>query len=396
MKQEPTRARTTRADGAPALQSREEVSLMLCGDVMTGRGIDQILPHPLDPLLREPGSDDARGYVALAEAAHGPVPRPAGFDWPWGDVLAAAERFAPDVRLINLETSVTRSSGFASGKAVHYRMSPENLPALGALRPDACALANNHVLDFGRQGLLDTLDALAAAGLRGVGAGRDAEEARRPAVITTAGGRVAVFSCGMASSGIPPDWAATADRPGVQVLRDRAGTDADADNDDGLADRIREQKRAGAVVVVSVHWGSNWGYDIDPDLVETAHALVDAGADLVHGHSSHHPRPIEVYRDRLILYGCGDTVNDYEGIPGYARFRDDLRLVYLASVDAQRGNLVSLRMIPLRARRLRLESALATDADWLRATLDRVSHPFGVTVDRAPDGMLTVSATNPP
>ncbi|MFC4561853.1 CapA family protein [Nocardiopsis mangrovi] len=364
------------------------VTVMLCGDVMTGRGVDQVLPHPLDPVLREPGCTDARAYVALAEAAHGPVPRPVGFSWPWGDVLTAVERFAPDVRLLNLETSVTHGSGFAPEKSVHYRMSPENLPVLTALRPDACALANNHVLDFGREGLQDTLDALTAAGLRGVGAGRDADEAGRPAVISTAGGRVAVFSCGMASSGIPRDWAATADRPGVQVLPDRAGSDGD-----DLADRVRAEKRAGAIVVVSVHWGSNWGYDVGPDLVRTAHGLVDAGADIVYGHSSHHPRPIEVYRGRPILYGCGDAVNDYEGIPGFARYRGDLRLVYVAAVRAGHGDLVSLRMLPLRARNLRLESAPAADADWLRAVLDRVSRPFGAAVDRAPDGTLSASAT---
>ena len=129
------------------------LTLFLCGDVMTGRGVDQVLPHPGDPELRERYARDARAYVRLAERAHGRIPRPAGFAWPWGDALRVLEDVAPDVRVINLETSITRSRDFAPGKAVHYRMSPGNVPCLAAVRPDACALANNHVLDFGRRGL---------------------------------------------------------------------------------------------------------------------------------------------------------------------------------------------------------------------------------------------------
>jgi poly-gamma-glutamate capsule biosynthesis protein CapA/YwtB (metallophosphatase superfamily) len=140
------------------------VTLFACGDVMPGRGIDQILPHPGDLELREHYAGDANAYVRLAERANGPIPRPASFSWPWGDALPVLEKAAPAVRVINLETSVTRSADFAPGKAVHYRMSPDNLPGVAVARPDVCALANNHVLDFGQQGLRETLGSLARAG----------------------------------------------------------------------------------------------------------------------------------------------------------------------------------------------------------------------------------------
>ncbi|HEY9369515.1 CapA family protein, partial [Streptomyces sp.] len=159
--------------------SRAQVSLFLCGDVMLGRGVDQILPHPVGPALVEPYVRDARDYVALAEAANGPIPRPVDFAYPWGEALAVLAEAAPDVRIVNLETSVTAAEERAPGKQLHYRMHPANLPALTAARPDVCVLANNHVLDHGRGGLDDTLAALAAAGVRTAGAGRDAEEARR-------------------------------------------------------------------------------------------------------------------------------------------------------------------------------------------------------------------------
>ena len=80
------------------------------------------------PELREDYASDANAYVRLAERVNGPIPRPAGFSWPWGDALPVLEEAAPDVRVINLETSITRSADFAPGKAVHYRMNPDNLP----------------------------------------------------------------------------------------------------------------------------------------------------------------------------------------------------------------------------------------------------------------------------
>ena len=194
------------------------VRVFACGDVMAGRGLDQVLPHPGDRELREPAIRDAMAYVRLAEQASGPIPWPVSFAWPWGDALPVLEDAAPDVRLINLETSVTRGADFAPGKSVHYRMSPENLPCVAAARPDACMLANNHVLDFGRAGLEDTLSALGRAGLGSAGAGRDAAGAGRPAVVPAADGRVLVYACGTASSGLPPGWAASGTDPGVNLL----------------------------------------------------------------------------------------------------------------------------------------------------------------------------------
>jgi poly-gamma-glutamate synthesis protein (capsule biosynthesis protein) len=113
---------------------------------------------------------------------------------------------------------------------------------------------------------------------------------------------------------------------------------------------------------------------------------VDGGVDIVFGHSSHHPRPIEVYDGRLILYGCGDLVDDYEGIGGNQEYRDDLRLLYFATIDPN-GRLARLRMTPLQAHRMRLRHADRDDVEYLRDLLDRISRPFGVRVDRV-DGML--------
>ncbi|HEY6275687.1 MAG TPA: CapA family protein [Streptosporangiaceae bacterium] len=360
------------------------VTLFLCGDVMLGRGVDQVLPYPGDPELREGHGCDARAYVRLAERANGPIPQPASFSWPWGDALAVLDHMAPDVRVINLETAVTRSDDFAPGKPIHYRMSPDNLPTVTVAHPDACALANNHVLDLGRTGLLDTLGALAGAGVPAVGAGRDLAEARQPvAVPVPGGGRAVVFACGAASSGIPPSWAATATRPGVHFLPSLSRAAAD-----DLIARVQAVRQPGDIAVVSIHWGSNWGYGVTNDQVRFAHRLIDGGADLIHGHSAHHPRPVEVYRGRLVLYGCGDAINDYEGIVGHQEFRSDLRLLYFASVAAGTGLLATLHMVPMQATKMRLCHAASADSEWMRAVLERISHRFRSRISHQPDGAL--------
>ena len=139
---------------------------------MLGRGVDQILPHPGNPTLYEQQVRDARVYVDLAIRANGSIPQPVDWSWPWGDALQLVEGSGCDARIINLETSITTSDDYLPGKAVHYRMNPANAPTLAAIRPDVCVLANNHVLDFGRRGLLETLDVLSAVDLPTAGAGR--------------------------------------------------------------------------------------------------------------------------------------------------------------------------------------------------------------------------------
>ena len=363
----------------------EDVTLLLCGDVMLGRGVDQVLAHPGDAELREDYLRDARGYVDLAQEASGPIPRPVDDAWPWGDALAELDAARPAVLVVNLETSVTRCSDFAPAKGIHYRMNPDNLGCLRAAAPDVSVLANNHVMDFGRRGLLDTLDALEGAGLRAAGAGVDLDAALAPArVPACGGGMVTVLAYGHRSSGVPRDWAAAPGCPGVAVLPDLSDRTAAA-----VAARVQQEKRRGAVVVLSVHWGSNWGYDVPADQVRFAHLLVEAGVDVVHGHSSHHPRPLEVYHGRLVLYGCGDLVNDYEGISGHARYRDDLRILYRLRVTAD-GALVAAELLPFRARRMRLERAAPPEVAWLTSELDRESRSFGTRVRTTDAGRLVV------
>jgi poly-gamma-glutamate synthesis protein (capsule biosynthesis protein) len=364
------------------------VTLLLCGDVMTGRGIDQVLPHPSDPRLFEPHVRTASAYVQLAEEKNGPIPSPVEVSYIWGEALEVLHRVAPDTSIINLETSVTTSDAHWRGKAIHYRMHPENVPCLTAAGVDCCVLANNHVLDWGPAGLRETLDTLEAAGIETAGAGVDLAAATAPAVLEAGGteGRVLVFAFGARSSGIPKEWAAAVGRPGVsfvpELSRQAVGV---------VGDRVHAIKREGDVVVASIHWGGNWGYAVPSGQREFAHRLIDeAGVDVIHGHSSHHPKGIEVYRNRPILYGCGDFLNDYEGVSGYEQFRDDLVLMYFPSMDPSDGRLVGFHMSPLQIQCFRLNRPSQEDAAWLRRTLSREGEPFGTWVESGPDTTLTL------
>ncbi|MCX8115815.1 MAG: CapA family protein [Burkholderiaceae bacterium] len=366
------------------------ITLFVCGDVMTGRGIDQALPHPSRPQLYEEYMRSAIGYVELAEAASGPIRRPMGYADLWGDALEEFERRRPDARIVNLETAVTASDDAWPGKGIHYRMHPANVRVLTAAKLDCCVLANNHVLDWGHAGLAETLDTLARAGIRTAGAGRDAAQAAAPAIVDLPPGRrVLVFGYCTEDSGVPPDWAATATRPGVALLRKlNAPTAAE------IAAQVSAVRRAGDIVVASIHWGGNWGFAIPAAQREFAHRLIDeADVDLVHGHSSHHVKGIEVHRGRLILYGCGDFVNDYEGIHGHEHWRGDLSLMYFPTLDAATGALAALTMTPTRMRRFRVRRASDEDAQWLADTLNREGRPLGTRVEMQPDGSLALRWT---
>lgn len=353
---------------------------------MTGRGLDQVLPNPADPQIYEAYAKSAIDYVKLAERANGPIKIPVAFDYVWGDALAELDRRGPDARIINLKTAVTKSTSPAP-KGIHYKMSPANLGVIRVARIDCCVLANNHVLDWGRAGLLETLGALEQAGVRYAGAGRDGVSAAEPAVVVAETALVVVFAFASQSAGVPPQWAATPDTPGINLLTHLSRQAAEL-----IGERVRALARPRDIVIASIHWGGNWGYEVPSEQVTFAHWLVETlGVDIVHGHSSHHVKSIEVHHGKLILYGCGDFIDDYEGITGYEEFRDDLVLMYFPTLRINDGTLVSLEMVPLQNRNMRLQCASRADAEWLAGTLERESKTVKTHVRLGADDVLRLA-----
>ncbi len=364
----------------------ERIKIFMAGDVMTGRGIDQILPYPSDPIIYEPFMRSAKGYVELAEEANGAIKKPVDWSYIWGDALRELERFMPDLRVINLETAATKSNDYMR-KGINYRMNPENMPVLKAFVTDFCSLANNHTIDWGYAGLAESLETLKKANIKYAGAGLDIKEAEVPALLEVRGkGRVIIFSYGSVTSGISHAWSALEDRPGINLLDDLSDKTVQR-----IKKKVAEVKKRGDIVVLSIHWGENWGYEIPPEHRKFAHNVVeDAGVDVIHGHSSHHVKGIEVYKGKLIIYGCGDFIDDYEGISGYETFRGDLGLMYFASIEPSTGRLVRLRMTPTRIKNFRVNYASRDEAVWLLNVLNREGKALGTGAEVNDDNSLTL------
>lgn len=362
--------------------------LALCGDVMLGRGVDQILPHPGNPAIyvSQTGITDANVYVRAAEQRHGAIPAGRGFDYVWGDVLPMFASFAPDLRLINLETAITAQGKPWPNKWIHYRMNPRNVAALVHADVDFCALANNHIMDWGYVGLGETLTALATVGIARAGAGRNRANASSPAILSVPGkGRAIVVSFAMLSGHMPAPWAADEERPGVNLI------EASERGLDEVKHSVAGVKRPGDVLIASVHAGNNYGHEIDPAEHDLFRRLIDEAAfDLVHCHSSHHVKAIELYNGRPILYGTGDLINDYEGLPvrpDRTAFCPNIGAIAFADFSLGSGACTGLFLCPTRLRRMRVERADADDAERLAQILE--SARFGTRIENR-DGVLAV------
>jgi poly-gamma-glutamate synthesis protein (capsule biosynthesis protein) len=337
--------------------------IFLGGDVMTGRAIDQLFPiHNADD-FGKPGHVPGERYRAWSAALSGPLQTPVEHAYIWGDALAVFDSAQPDFRLVNLEAAITRSDAWEK-KGFNFRMHPDNAPCLSAAKIDCCALANNHTLDFGHAGLVETIESLARAGIGHAGAGRNSDEAQQAFVRELPNGkRLLVFSWGCADSGIRPHWQASQCSPGVNFVADFTENTAK-----GMAEQVQSLRRPGDISIASIHWGENWVGEIPARHRWLARYLIDhAGIDVVHGHSSHHPLGMEIYGEKLVLYGCGDLINDYEGKPQFQLMKPSLGALYFADLDIRTGNLQSLMLHPVQRRRFRLETPSSGDGDWLMA-----------------------------
>jgi poly-gamma-glutamate synthesis protein (capsule biosynthesis protein) len=381
---------------------------------MTGRGIDQILPYPSNPELKEPFVKDTRDYIRFAEEVNGKIDYPVSFDYIWGDALKELEKEKVDVRIINLETTITTSNNFLP-KGINYRMNPKNIDVLKVFKVDVACLANNHILDFGEEGLLETIETLKKNGILTVGAGKNIEEASKPAVIKidpfqkvsieSEKVSVTIFNYADVSSGVPIWWKAEKNKAGVNLLnadytdltqtrRNKISkwpvfhlasyTSSSAESAFYSTKSALNKISAGsasssvksAFKIFSIHWGPNWGYEISEEERNFAHRLIDeANVDIVFGHSSHHFKGIETYKGKLIIYGAGDFINDYEGIGGYEEFRGDLVLGYVVEIKNLKIN--KLTLLPFRIKKFRLNYCTDEEIDWIFNVLKRESKIYG-------------------
>ena len=279
------------------------------------------------------------------------------------EVVAVAHE--ADLLVLNLECCISdRGERWPDpGKPFFFRAPPAATEVLTRLGVDCVTLANNHVLDYGTEALLDTVAHLRAAGIAYVGAGPDLTAARAPAVLRAHGFRLAVLGC----ADHPREYTAGPASPGIAY---------------GLAWVGRALRTIEAdAVLVTPHWGPNMAVEPLPRIRRAAAGLRAAGATLVAGHSAHVFHGVE----DGILYDLGDFLDDYAVD---RELRNDLGLLFL--VELERDGPVRLEAVPLKLEFCHTRLAEGEEARWIRDRFAAACRRLGTEV-HAEAGRLVVS-----
>jgi len=291
--------------GKPETQKGPEivpsVSIILTGDVMLGRGVNNYLMR------------------------YGPT-------YPWGNMRPTLS--GGNLTIANLEC-VIASGGKPWArwpKVFHFRADPIGITSLKLAGIDCVSLANNHVLDFEEPAMTEMLGLLDNAEIKHAGAGLNLNEAMQPAMLEAHGLRVAV----VAFTDNEPGWAATATTAGTNYIQISTAEKTLK----SVRETINRSRAAGAdVVIFSIHWGANMVERPSPEFKEFAHAVMDASADVFHGHSAHLFQGIEIWHGKPIIYDAGDFVDDYSVDPV---LRNDLGLIFRLLVEEKRVKYMQL------------------------------------------------------
>jgi poly-gamma-glutamate capsule biosynthesis protein CapA/YwtB (metallophosphatase superfamily) len=278
-----------------------------------------------------------------------------------------------DLTILNLECCVSeRGAPWPDpAKPFFFRAPPAAIDTLTQLGVRCVTLANNHALDFGTDALLDTFAHLDSAGIAWVGAGPDLDRARAPAVLEIAGEHVAVAGV----TDHPEAYAAAPERPGVAYADLRDGVPRWLGAIAGSGTSLTSFPRA---VVILPHWGPNMASGPVPYVEQAAHALDEAGATLVAGHSAHVFHGLAGH----ILFDLGDFLDDYRTDP---ILRNDLGLLWLVTLDAEGPH--HLEAVPLALDYCYTRLASGDDAEWVRQRFRVACKELGTEVsDR--DGRL--------
>ena len=243
------------------------MKLIFVGDVMLGRTVNAFLKH-------QPP------------------------DYPWGNTLSILKM--ADFRICNLECVIADIGESWPGKTFAFRTDPKNVEVLKIARFSPVSIANNHSLDFGSQALEQMINILKVTSINFAGAGLDISEASMPSAGDSEVGMIAFTDN-------EPDWAASERQAGVFYLP----VDLEDKRAKMLFEIVKKVRSDVKVLIVSAHWGPNWGLYPPKEHISFAHALVDAGVDIVFGHSPHVVRGIEIYKGKPILYSTGDFIDDY-------------------------------------------------------------------------------------
>ncbi len=297
----------------------------------------------------------------------------------WGDVLDRLLRL--DGLFVNLECCLsTRGQPWTrTDRPFHFRADPEwAVPALREAGVDWATLANNHLLDFEEPALLDTLDALDEAGIAWSGAGPNVWAARAPATVDVDGLTVAFVSL----TDNTPEYAAGRNSPGVAHLE----FDFDDADDRAVVRAMLDEAREADpdLLVASLHLGPNIVAEPFESHERWCRWLCAEGVDVVHGHSAHVFQAVEARDDGLILYDCGDFVDDYAVDD---ELRNDRSFLFELIVDGD-GTATTLRLVPIEIAGCRVRRATDEVARWCRETMRERSQGYGTAHERDGESLV--------
>lgn len=289
------------------------------------------------------------------------------YSYIWGNILPLLK--SNDLNLINLEAALTTSSKVVP-KVFNFKADPDRVQELVEASIHVVNLANNHVLDFSEEGLLETLTTLDKAGIKHVGAGRKLAEASAPVILMVNSIKIGFLGC----SDNEPSWLASQTQPGIKFL--------EVGDIEAIKKDILELRPKVDLLVLSIHWGPNMREKPPKEFIQFAHDLIDLGVDMIHGHSAHIFQGVEVYKRKLILYDTGDFVDDYYVDP---ILRNDRSFLFL--VECNKEGIQRLRLIPVLIGLFQVNQAKGKEAEEIMKRMQRLSKEMNTTF-KVQDGEL--------
>jgi poly-gamma-glutamate capsule biosynthesis protein CapA/YwtB (metallophosphatase superfamily) len=309
-----------------------EVTIGFIGDVMLGRMVGEMLVAKKD------------------------------FAYPWGNLLPILTH--TDFNIANLETTFSKD-GVKAAKAFNFQSDPSNVEALVQANIRVVNLANNHILDYGIKGLKETIRTLNAVNIKHTGAGLTLNQAQYPAYITKKDINFAIL--GFTDN--EPSWAARENKAGVNYITTQETSIAT------IRPLIQMVKKNADIVIVSLHGGPNWDERPSRKFQKFAHKLLDAGVDIIHGHSPHIFQGVEIYKNKLIMYSTGDFIDDYATDE---IMRNDQSFFFLVTVDKK--GLKELRLIPVTNKNMQVNKAPLGDRLAILQRMQRLSSDLNTKI----------------
>ncbi|MFC1842423.1 CapA family protein [Candidatus Dependentiae bacterium] len=289
-----------------------------------------------------------------------------GHTYIWGNMLPILKK--NNLNIVNLETTLTNSEKKAP-KIFNFKATPDKVKALQEANVHVVNLANNHMLDFYDEGLIETLDTLDKEGIKHVGAGRNIAQARTGIIIEKNGIKIGVIGY----TDYPQEWKAGKNKPGTNVVT--IGDIAQIKQD------IKNLRKQVDILVLSIHWGPNKRKRPTPEFKTFARQIIDAGVDIIHGHSAHIFQGIEIHNKKIIFYDTGDFVDDYMVGP---EIRNDWSFLFQVTVE-KHGNktkIKNLKLIPLLIDNMQVNLATGTEKEKIINYMKMLSQKMGTEIKK--------------